>query len=117
MAQFIPYNDAVEVSSESIRSIINSLEVGKENRIVILAKNGIRDLKDGEWLSQKSMLNSLRDIYNQLGSNTLFTIGKAIPSAATFPKEVDNLQMALTILDLAYQNNHRGGKIGSYTLK
>lgn len=110
MAQFIAFDQNVEVNKETIMSVVNSMEKGKETRIGILEKNGI-NIEKKEWYSQQSWLNAFKEIAATLGDMNLFLIGKAIVDSAKFPP-IKNLEEALRSLDVAYHMNHRiNGKV------
>ncbi len=105
MAQFIAFDQNVEVNKETIMSVINSMEKGKATRISILEKNGIYTEKK-EWYPQQSWLNAFKEIAATLGDMNLFLIGKAIIDSAKFPP-IKSLEEALRSLDVAYHMNHR----------
>lgn len=116
MAQFVSFADGVEVNGQTVLAIVNALEAGRATRFKILQKHGINDPNPNGWYSQQAWLNAFREISEALGVHTLFAIGEAIPENAIFPPEIDNLQKALSSIDVAYHLNHRGGEIGHYTL-
>ena len=105
MAEFVAYNERVEVNNQTVASIVNSMERGQDNRRNTLLKNHI-NLTKGEWFKQQDFLNSFRDIANELGEMNLFLIGKAIIDNAKFPP-IDNLHHGLQSIDVAYHMNHR----------
>ena len=129
MAQFIAFNQEVEVNRQTVLSVVNSMEARKEARLDILKKNGI-DTENNDWFLQQSWLNAFQDIATMLGDMNLFLIGKAIIDNAEFPP-INNLEEGLRSIDVAYHMNHRlngqvmfdptTGKttdgIGHYTLK
>ncbi|HTJ50370.1 MAG TPA: hypothetical protein VL443_13010 [Cyclobacteriaceae bacterium] len=116
MAQFIPFQEGVEVNGQTVLAIVNALEAGKVTRFKILSKHGIVDPQPLDWYSQKLWLDAFREISETFGVHTLFAIGEAIPQNAIFPPEINDLKKALESIDIAYHLNHRGGEIGHYTL-
>ncbi|WP_185156175.1 hypothetical protein, partial [Fulvivirga kasyanovii] len=78
--------------------------------------HGISDPKPGQWYSQQAWLDSFKEISEKYGNHTLFEIGKAIPKNAKFPPEIDNIEKALSSIDIAYHMNHRNGDIGFYKM-
>jgi hypothetical protein len=116
MAQFVPFQEGVEVSGESVLAFANALEGGRATRIKILNKHGLSNLQSKAWYSHKGCLNAFKEVSEIFGANTLFAIGEAIPENAIFPPEIDSLEKALASIDVAYHLNHRGGEIGHYTL-
>jgi hypothetical protein len=116
MAQFVPFGVNVEVLGQSIFSVVNAISLGKESRLEILKKHGIKNLCEDKWYNQKQYLNAFREIADAIGPSTLFAIGKSVPEHAIFPPEIDSLEKALQVIHVAYEMNHRGGEIGSYKL-
>jgi len=117
MAQFIPFDENVEVNGQTVLAIVNGVHVlFKPKMHEILVANNIIDPEPDAWYSQKAWLKAFKIIYQTIGENTLFSIGKSIPLNAIFPKEINNLRKALESINIAYQNNHRGGEIGYYKL-
>ncbi|MEO1652291.1 MAG: hypothetical protein AAFU64_01995 [Bacteroidota bacterium] len=108
MAQFIAFNSEVEVNRQTVLSVVNSLDFGKEDRLLLLKNNGI-DPEEKEWFSQQDWLNTFKDISDKYGKKNLFMIGKAIIENAEFPP-MKNLEEALHSLDIAYHMNHRLAK-------
>jgi hypothetical protein len=116
MAQFVPFQEGVEVNGQTVLAVANALEAGRATRLKILSKHGLSDIQLKEWYSQRSWLDAFKEISETFGVHTLFAIGEAIPENAIFPPEIDNLEKALALIDYAYHLNHRGGEIGHYTL-
>lgn len=110
MAQFIAFEENVEVYGQSILAVLKALDAGQEFRQKILAKHGII-VEPEKWLPQQSWLNAFREISETIGQRTLFMIGKAIPEYAEFPPDINTLEQAL---NTAYHMNHRNGEIGHY---
>lgn len=115
MAQFIALDKNVTVNGQTILSVVNAMEFGKEERLQLLLDLGINPKPD-EWYSQQTWLDAFKIISKKIGNRTLFIIGKAIPENAIFPKNINNLKKALESIDVAYHLNHRGGEIGHYKL-
>src|SRR4051812_409564 len=85
MAQFIPFQPNVEVKGQSLLSIVNAIEIGRDSRLSILKKHGIENPVAEGWYSQEKMMSAFHEIANAIGSSTLFAIGKAILENAVFP--------------------------------
>lgn len=105
MAQFVAINENVEVNRQTVLSIVNSMEKGKDKRFEILLQNGINP-EEKEWFNQQKWLNAFKTISNELGSMNLFLIGKAIIDNAKFPP-IKDLEEGLNSIDIAYHMNHR----------
>ena len=105
MAEFIAINKNVEVNKQTVLSVVNSMDKGKETRLSILVDNGINP-EEKEWFNQQKWLNAFKDIAVKLGDMNLFLIGKAIIDNAEFPP-IKDLKEALMSIDVAYHMNHR----------
>lgn len=117
MAQFIPFDNNVEVRGETVLSVCNGVEDFFKFEInKILIQNNIIDPQPAKWYKQEDWLNTFKDIENKFGEYMLYKIGKAIPQNAIFPEGIKNLKKALESINIAYQNNHRNGEIGYYKL-
>ena len=108
MAQFIPFEPNIEVNGQTVLSVVNGInEVFKPKMDEILIKHGIISPKEGDWFSQAKWLDAFKEIAETIGKHTLFSIGKSIPENADFPPEINNLEKALSAIDIAYHMNHR----------
>jgi hypothetical protein len=117
MAQYIPFAPNVEVNGQTVLSVVNGVHsLFKPKMFEILAKYSIVEPHAECWYKQVDWLNSFKEISENIGNNTLFSIGKAIPENAEFPPEINCLEKALSSIDFAYHQNHRGGEIGYYRL-
>ncbi len=116
MAQFVAFEKGVEVNGQTVLAVVNAIPTGKEFRIELLESFGIIDPDPTIWYDQQDWLYVFQKISEELGSNTLFSIGKAIPDNAKFPSEINTLEKAFLSIDEAYHMNHRGGEIGYYKL-
>ena len=116
MAEFKAFSSDVEVNGETVLSVVNAMTGFEEYALNILAENGIKNPEPGKWYKQQNWLDAFKQISLKVGEKTLFNIGKAIPDNAQFPPEIDNIEKALSSIDVAYHMNHRGGEIGYYKL-
>lgn len=116
MAQYIPFDTSVEVNGETILSFTKAIPVYETQMLELLARHNIVNPESGQWYPQVSWLSAFKEVGEKYGSNTLFAIGKAIPENAQFPPDIDNLEKALSAINVAYQMNHRNGEIGHYKL-
>ncbi len=116
MAHYIPFAENVEVNGQTLLSFVNALPAFKATMVSILANHGLIDVQPESWYSQKNWLKAFREIGEKYGANTLFAIGKVIPENAKFPPTIDNLEKALSAIDVAYHMNHRNGEIGYYKI-
>lgn len=114
MVQFVAFSPNVEVNGETVLSIVDGMGIFKRVAYKILAENGIDNPQPGLFYSQQLWLNAFRQISEQVGVNTLYTIGQKIPENAQFPPEINSVEKGLASIDVAYHMNHRGGEIGHY---
>jgi hypothetical protein len=116
MAEFRVLDANAEVNGESINALVEGMGAFRATALKILAKQGITDLQPGEWYSQQALLDAFGVVSEKLGADALYNIGLKIPNNAQFPLDVDSLDRALNVLDIAYHMNHRYGEIGHYHL-
>jgi hypothetical protein len=114
MAQFKAFDPNVEVNGQTVLSIVAGMGAFKTAALQILEKNGIKDPQPNKWYKQQAWLDSFKEIAERIGASTLYNIGMKIPDNADFPPEIDNIEKALSAIDVAYHMNHRGGDIGYY---
>ncbi len=107
MAQFKAFDSKTEVNGETVNSIIDGMGTFKQMAVKILAENGIVNCSSGSWYPQQSWLNAFKAISEKVGQRTLIAIGTAIPRNAKFPPQINNIEKALSAIDVAYHMNHR----------
>lgn len=120
MPQFIAFSPTAEIWGGSLLSMVEGLTaagIPEDAVLALLAKGGILEPVVEGWYPQQSLLDALRAAGERFGEAVLRAAGRAVPSRSKFPPEVDSLDRALLTLDLAYQVNHRGGRIGHYACK
>jgi hypothetical protein len=111
MAEYIAFSPTVEVTGNSILSIVEA--IGEES-LPILAKHGLKEINPEAWYPQQEYLDAFREL-SELNFFSMVSIGMKIPDLASFPP-IDSIKQALGLLDVAYNMNHRGGEIGEYRL-
>ncbi len=117
MAQFESFTPNVEVNGETVLTTVNCFpEFMRKIALKMIEEKGITNPQPGGWYSQQAWLDSFKEIAEKYGSNTLFEIGKGIPANAKFPPEINSIEKALDLIDVAYNMNHRNGDIGFYKL-
>ncbi len=107
MAQFKAMHSDIEVNGQTVLSVVNGLGEMKSLGLRILERNNIRDPEPNNWYSQQDWLNAFSYFAEKVGPNTLFLIGNSIPENADFPSDIDDIEKALSSLDIAYHMNHR----------
>ena len=114
MAQYQPFSPNAEVTGDSVLAFVNAIPTYKDTMVKILKKNGIDSLEAGKWYKQALALNVLKEVGEKYGSNSLFSIGKAVIDHGQLPPFINTLEIALNSINEGYKLNHRNGAIGYY---
>jgi len=117
MAQFKAFSSGVEVNGETVLSVLEAMDVFRVQAEKILEKHGVINPEIGKWYNQQAWLNAFKYIADEIGPNTLYSIGRKVPENAQFPPDIDSIEKALGAIDVAYNMNHRGGEIGHYSFE
>lgn len=120
MPQFKAISPQAEISGRSLLGILGGLEdsgPSRDEAMALLAKAGVLDPQPEGWYSQQAILTVLGEVAKRWGAESLRNAGRAVPITARFPPEIESLERALLTLDIAYQVNHRGGRIGHYACR
>lgn len=105
---------AIEVSGETVLGVVNSVRLLKPKILQILARVGIGTPTRFTWYPQPKWLGAFKMLEEEIGSVVFFQIGRSIPEYTSFPGHIHDIHVALQMLDVVYQRNHRGGEIGFY---
>lgn len=120
MPQFKAFSPNVEIWGGSLLAMVDGLAsagMPRDEVLALLGREGVLDPQREGWYSHQALLNVLREAEIRCGEAALRSAGRAVPVGSRFPPEVETLERALLTLDIAYQVNHRGGRIGHYTCK
>jgi hypothetical protein len=115
-----PLTSRCEVWGGSLLGVAHGLEgagVSWDQVLSLLAASGIQQPEAEGWYPLKGHLAFLAKAEAAHGREALRAMGRAIPDTSRFPPELENMERALGLLDVAYQVNHRGGPIGRYHLR
>ena len=82
----------------------------------ILADLGLDQPEDDGWYPVSVVLDFYDRLLEEYGPHTLFDLGKSIPDIAVFPPDIQTLEQALSMLNTAYNMNHRNGYLGFYKM-
>ncbi len=105
----------IEVSGETVMTILKGLHAFKPMAYNLLLKNGISDIRSGKWYPYQAWLDTLRQISETTGPATLRRIGNKIPKLALWPANIGNIHQALASIDKALYMNIRHGLVGHYS--
>jgi hypothetical protein len=110
----------VEVSGESLGAIVDGFRKYPTIAAKYLVKFGlarpdasqVMPIERQRWYPLNDWLVAYNGIAQEIGVNSLYSIGKSIPENATFPPHVTDIYSALASIDVAFHLNHRrGGKV------
>lgn len=111
------YDTSAEAKGETIMSIVSGAgqvsSVFEQKAEDILADNGIEQLSPDAWYPLSDYLNALEQIDEEVGTDTVTSIGEQIPGEAEWPPGIDSVAEGLESIAQAYEMNHRGN-VGSY---
>lgn len=109
MKQFDMGNPDIESIGGTILSVVNGIKTSFSQKIIqeILKNNGLENIEADKWYPTQKWLNSFRTIYEEIGANTVFLTGMAIPDNALLPPEINTIEAALSAINIAYHMNHR----------
>ncbi|MDC1142001.1 hypothetical protein OAU50_02840 [Planctomycetota bacterium] len=95
----------------SVQQAVLIKSVGRE----ISARHGLAEIDNERWYPMQNVLNIYRDIREELGEESLYSIGRRIPYVVgKDPALLRNVESALVGLNTAYTTVNRGSDIGSY---
>lgn len=79
-----------------------------------LAEYGVEEIDPEGWYPIQIPLDMLYELRDDYGESSMQNMGRHIPEHVDFPPDIDGVEAALRSVGEAYQQNHRGGEIGSY---
>ncbi|MFZ4512696.1 MAG: hypothetical protein ACOYNX_03610 [Geothrix sp.] len=112
-----PPSPTAELWGGALLGVVESLAaVGiTQDRVeTLLTKVGIRWPDPVGWYPLTAYLGFLAAVEAHHGAEALHALGRAIPERAKFAPDLDGMERALQVLDVAYQVNHRGPILGGY---
>lgn len=104
----------VEVDGQTVVAVTSGILV-RAVANELMASAGFEEISHDRWYPQQAWLGVYRGIQENLGPDTLYSIGRRIPYSADFPADrMTDVGTALAAIDVAYHTAHRGGEIGHY---
>lgn len=114
MKAFVASSPEIEVDGRTMLADIEGIMIGAVRR-ELFGRFAMADVKPEGWYPLQNWLNVYRFINDEIGPDTLYSIGWRIPYAADFPVEdIHDVGSALSSLNDVYQSAHRNGDVGSY---
>jgi len=105
----------IEVSGDCIGAILDGFRQYPTVAMKYLARFGLvkaegmkaSDLDRNAWYPLDAWLSAYRGIGEEVGGNSMYSIGRRIPQNAQFPPHVTDVHSAIQSIDVAYHMNHR----------
>lgn len=119
MVSYEAFDQGVEIKGQTVLAVVREAmgrfsEEYQDRAMAALEEEGIVDPAPDEWYPQQAWLNAFETIADDLEPHVLDRLGEQLPSVAEWPNGIATVPDALRSIDEAYQQNHRGGEIGSY---
>jgi hypothetical protein len=112
--QFKAFEPGIENSGESLGAILEGFREFPSIALKYLHKYGfVKDAKSldeidrTKWYSQQSWLSAFEAIATEIGTNSLYKVGRRMPENAILPPNITDVFSALAGVDFAYHMNHR----------
>jgi hypothetical protein len=109
MPLYVALRPDIEVLGQPALNVFSAMGPHASLGIRIAARHGIKNMVPTGWYPQQAWLNTLREICESTGENTLFSVGKRIPELAVWPADLPGIEAAMAALDVVYHLNHRRG--------
>lgn len=105
----------LEVKGQTAFSVVDSFKFFKHIPEGILSSHDIGSLDEHgawvfdpeTWFPLQNFLNAFKQIAEQAGAATLYSIGQNLPKNASFPDWAVDIKSGLKALDVVYHMNHR----------
>jgi hypothetical protein len=118
MAEYRVSSPDVEMLGGMILSLWSAFPDGFESLAAqIMEKHGISNVAPENWHRFQHVLDALREIEQQYGTDILYQTGIRAAEKAPVPSEVDTLKKCLHGLNVTSSRFHRGGEIGGYEVR
>jgi hypothetical protein len=113
--QFVSFMPGIEVKGQAVFAVVDGFRHFKmiPSRILAsvgigtLASDGIVQIDNEGWYSLDAWMRAFKEIAEQVGESTLYSIGQRIPENAVFPPWADNIGDAIKAINIAYHMNHQ----------
>jgi hypothetical protein len=112
---FKSFSEDARISGEAVLASLKALSEYSLSIDELLSRNGLKEIKEGQWYDFQSWLNVLKDVSNKYGPNTIFTLGKGV--ANNVPDLKLDFRSLLDNIDRGYKMNHVGEDVGYIELE
>ena len=100
------------VSGGDVLSMLAATGAFRKTAEQLLTDHQIVDVHAGEWYPLGAYADVMRELEQGVGPNTLFRIGKEIPSHITLPPGLDTFERVAASFGPAFAMNHRNAGNG-----
>jgi len=118
--EFKAFEPGIELLGQALEFMVAGFRIIPSVGLRILAKHGlVKRGPDGKaefgregWFPQQAGLDAFRAIHNEVGSFTIFEIGRQLGLQVYCPPEINDLDSVMKWMDVSYHLFHRkNGKI------
>ena len=96
------------VSGANILTMLAAMGPFRKRGELLLEEQGIAGVSAEGWYPLRAYAQTLRAIGEKMGPNTLFQIGRQIPTHMALPPGLDTFQKVLASLGQTFDASHRG---------
>ena len=96
-----------QISGIRVTATVEALDIYKQTGYKMLAEHGISEPQPDGWYSQQDFIDFLEAISTQVGSATVFMMGKNLGTTGPIPPQIDTLEKVLSGMDKFYKLHHR----------
>jgi hypothetical protein len=116
MAHFKAFDPNVEVSGGHLSAFVKAFPAGTEKiGMSMLTAAGLGNPEPNKWYKLQSLLDVMKDLQESFNPGLLTRMGYQVAQLVELPPHWNDIDIALSEIDVGYQMNHRGGQIGSYS--
>ncbi|MDD2776803.1 MAG: hypothetical protein PHU06_12685 [Gallionella sp.] len=102
-----PY-EGLCMSGIAMTSALEGMGGFKAKALAILKENGVEDFQSDKAYPFFMWANTLHAIAKEVGSFTIYNVGRKIPETAIWPSEINDIHAAEASINVAYKMNISG---------
>ena len=115
-SRFKVFEEGMQVNGTTIMAVVYGMGAFARLAKIFFRRVGLTEniVPDTDhWYSQQQWLDAFRLVSEKVGEKILFEIGRSIPENAQFPPDINDIEVALQSIDIAYHMNHKNkeGKV------
>jgi len=117
--QFKSFEPGIEVRGDCIAAFVDGFRQYPTVATKYLSKHNLLKKEPGKapeldragWYQLDHWLAAFKGITDDVGINSVFSVGKSLPKNAVFPPHVKDIHTAIQSINVAYHMNHRKGGV------